>query len=50
MNVDVSRYYELRSMTGEVELLCVPCYNYNRVHKGCLIITAQESKAGKIQK
>ncbi|XP_070770034.1 tumor necrosis factor receptor superfamily member EDAR-like [Enoplosus armatus] len=36
-------YYELRSMTGEVELLCVPCYNH--VHKECLLLTAPGSEA-----
>ncbi|XP_035525677.1 tumor necrosis factor receptor superfamily member 19-like [Morone saxatilis] len=37
-------YYELRSMTGEVELPCVPCYNHDTVHKACLLLTAQGSK------
>ncbi|KAI3351620.1 hypothetical protein L3Q82_020457 [Scortum barcoo] len=37
-------YYELRSMTGEVELPCVPCYNHDTVHKECLLLTAQHSK------
>ncbi|KAE8285728.1 Tumor necrosis factor receptor superfamily member 19 TRADE Toxicity and JNK inducer Precursor [Larimichthys crocea] len=37
-------YYELRSMTGEVELPCVPCYNHDTVHKECLFLTAQGSK------
>ncbi|KAJ4946011.1 hypothetical protein JOQ06_023689 [Pogonophryne albipinna] len=39
-------YYELRSMTGEVELPCVPCFNHDTVHKECLLWTAQGSKAG----
>ncbi|GLD70357.1 tumor necrosis factor receptor superfamily member 27-like protein [Lates japonicus] len=39
-------YYELRSMTGEAELPCVPCYNHDTVHKECLLFTAQGSKAG----
>ncbi|KAK1904196.1 Ensconsin, partial [Dissostichus eleginoides] len=38
-------YYELRSMTGEVELPCVPCFNHDTVHKECLLWTAQGSKA-----
>ncbi|XP_026186749.1 tumor necrosis factor receptor superfamily member EDAR-like [Mastacembelus armatus] len=38
-------YYELRSMTGEVELPCVPCYNHDTVHKECLLFTAQGSKS-----
>ncbi|KAK5896863.1 hypothetical protein CesoFtcFv8_009981 [Champsocephalus esox] len=38
-------YYELRSMTGEVELPCVPCFNHDTVHKECLLWTAQRSKA-----
>ncbi|XP_072251382.1 tumor necrosis factor receptor superfamily member 27-like [Leuresthes tenuis] len=37
-------YYELRSMTGAVELLCVPCYRHDTVHKECLLFTAQSSK------
>ncbi|XP_026214194.1 tumor necrosis factor receptor superfamily member EDAR-like [Anabas testudineus] len=37
-------YYELRSMTGEVELPCVPCYNYDTVHKECLLLRGQGSK------
>ncbi|XP_045885938.1 tumor necrosis factor receptor superfamily member 27-like [Micropterus dolomieu] len=40
------RYYELRSMTGEVELACVPCYNHDTAHKECLFLTAQSSKGG----
>ncbi|KAG8003922.1 Tumor necrosis factor receptor superfamily member 19 [Nibea albiflora] len=39
-------YYELRSMTGEAELPCVPCYNHDTVHKECLFLTAQGSKGG----
>ncbi|TNN72749.1 Tumor necrosis factor receptor superfamily member 19 [Liparis tanakae] len=39
-------YYELRSMTGEVELPCVPCYNRDTVHKECLRWTAHDSKGG----
>ncbi|XP_056295591.1 tumor necrosis factor receptor superfamily member EDAR-like [Pseudoliparis swirei] len=39
-------YYELRSMTGEVELPCVPCYNRDTVHKECLLWTAHGSKGG----
>ncbi|KAM7389249.1 hypothetical protein PAMP_023239 [Pampus punctatissimus] len=41
-------YYELRSITGEVELSCVPCYNRDTVHKECLILTAQGSKAEQV--
>ncbi|XP_051810664.1 tumor necrosis factor receptor superfamily member 27-like [Acanthochromis polyacanthus] len=37
-------YYELRSMTGEAELLCVPCYSHDTVHKECLQLTPQSSK------
>ncbi|XP_054453101.1 tumor necrosis factor receptor superfamily member EDAR-like [Anoplopoma fimbria] len=37
-------YYELRSMTGEVELPCVPCYNRDKVHKECLLLTAHGSQ------
>ncbi|KAK5864617.1 hypothetical protein PBY51_015847 [Eleginops maclovinus] len=37
-------YYELSSMTGEVELSCVPCFNHDTVHKECLLWTAQRSK------
>ncbi|XP_042348823.1 tumor necrosis factor receptor superfamily member EDAR-like [Plectropomus leopardus] len=36
-------YYELRSMTGEVELPCVPCYKDDRIHKECLLLTARGS-------
>ncbi|XP_070692516.1 tumor necrosis factor receptor superfamily member 27-like [Pempheris klunzingeri] len=39
-------YYELRSMTGEVELPCVPCYSHDTIHKECLLLTAQGSKGG----
>ncbi|CAK6964669.1 tumor necrosis factor receptor superfamily member EDAR-like [Scomber scombrus] len=38
-------YYELRSITGEVELPCVPCYNHDTVHKECFLLTVQGSKA-----
>uniref|UniRef100_A0A3B4ZRE0 TNFR-Cys domain-containing protein n=1 Tax=Stegastes partitus TaxID=144197 RepID=A0A3B4ZRE0_9TELE len=37
-------YYELRSMTGEAELLCVPCYHRDTVHRECLLLTPQGSK------
>ncbi|XP_033489794.1 tumor necrosis factor receptor superfamily member EDAR-like [Epinephelus lanceolatus] len=37
-------YYELRSMTGEVELPCVPCSSHDTVHKECLLLTARGSK------
>ncbi|KAL7395665.1 hypothetical protein ABVT39_021017 [Epinephelus coioides] len=37
-------YYELRSMTGEVELPCVPCSSHDTVHKECLLLTALGSK------
>ncbi|XP_040903633.1 tumor necrosis factor receptor superfamily member EDAR-like [Toxotes jaculatrix] len=37
-------YYELRSMTGEVELLCVPCYSHDTVRKECLLLKARGSK------
>ncbi|XP_068571573.1 tumor necrosis factor receptor superfamily member EDAR-like [Cebidichthys violaceus] len=37
-------YYELRSMTGEVELPCVPCYRRDTVHQECLLLTAHGSK------
>jgi len=36
-------------MTGEVELLCVPCYRHDTVHKECLLFTAQSSKIRKFQ-
>ncbi|KAM9356678.1 tumor necrosis factor receptor superfamily member EDAR-like [Symphorus nematophorus] len=39
-------YYELRSLTGEVELPCVPCYSHDTVHKECLLLTAQRLKGG----
>ncbi|KAM9849664.1 uncharacterized protein ACBR49_006948 [Aulostomus maculatus] len=32
-------YYELRSITGEAELCCVPCYNGDTLHDNCLIPT-----------
>ncbi|KAK2848945.1 hypothetical protein Q5P01_008779 [Channa striata] len=32
-------------MTGEVELSCVPCYNYDTVHKECLQLKAHGPKA-----
>ncbi|XP_030594543.1 tumor necrosis factor receptor superfamily member EDAR-like [Archocentrus centrarchus] len=38
-------YYELRSMAGEVELLCLPCYSHDKVHKECLLLTSQGFKA-----
>ncbi|XP_029020197.1 tumor necrosis factor receptor superfamily member EDAR-like [Betta splendens] len=38
-------YYELRSITGEVELPCVPCYSRDTVHKACL--TAPGSHTGR---
>ncbi|CAG5989250.1 unnamed protein product [Menidia menidia] len=37
-------YYELRSMTGEVELLCVPCSGHDRAREECLPFTSQGSK------
>ncbi|XP_054593365.2 tumor necrosis factor receptor superfamily member 27-like [Nothobranchius furzeri] len=40
----LSGYYELRSMTGEVELLCVPCSNHDTVHKECLLFKSKGSK------
>ncbi|KAM6952953.1 uncharacterized protein PEZ65_016581 [Lycodopsis pacificus] len=40
----LSGYYELRSMTGEVELPCVPCYRRDTVHKECLLLRAHGSK------
>uniref|UniRef100_A0A3B4YCX7 TNFR-Cys domain-containing protein n=1 Tax=Seriola lalandi dorsalis TaxID=1841481 RepID=A0A3B4YCX7_SERLL len=43
-------YYELRSLTGEVEPPCVPCYGHDKVHKECLLFTAQGSKASKTQR
>ncbi|XP_071374308.1 tumor necrosis factor receptor superfamily member 19-like [Centroberyx affinis] len=39
-------YYELRSMTGEIELPCVPCYNMGTVRKECLPLAPRASKAG----
>ncbi|XP_030001540.1 tumor necrosis factor receptor superfamily member EDAR-like [Sphaeramia orbicularis] len=38
-------YYELRSMTGGVEPVCVPCYKHDTVHKECLLLTSVGSKA-----
>ncbi|KAK2904320.1 tumor necrosis factor receptor superfamily member EDAR-like [Channa argus] len=38
-------YYELRSMTGEVELPCVPCNSYDTVHKECLLLKAHSPRA-----
>ncbi|MEQ2300080.1 hypothetical protein AMECASPLE_021677 [Ameca splendens] len=37
-------YYELRSMTGEVELLCIPCDSHDAVHEECLQFTSRGSK------
>uniref|UniRef100_UPI0037E74B30 tumor necrosis factor receptor superfamily member 27-like n=1 Tax=Semicossyphus pulcher TaxID=241346 RepID=UPI0037E74B30 len=42
----LSGYYKLRSLTGKVELLCVPCYNRHTVHKECLLLTARGSYRG----
>ncbi|XP_026036522.1 tumor necrosis factor receptor superfamily member 19-like [Astatotilapia calliptera] len=38
-------YYELRSMTGEVELLCLPCYSHDTIHTECLLLTSKGFKA-----
>ncbi|XP_068182313.1 tumor necrosis factor receptor superfamily member 27-like isoform X2 [Antennarius striatus] len=40
----LSGHYELRSMTGAVELPCVPCSSRNMIHKECLHLTAQRAK------
>ncbi|XP_074529759.1 uncharacterized protein LOC141793170 [Halichoeres trimaculatus] len=37
-------YYELRSMTGEAELPCVPCHSHYTAHEECLNLTTQGSK------
>ncbi|XP_041846011.1 tumor necrosis factor receptor superfamily member EDAR-like isoform X2 [Melanotaenia boesemani] len=37
-------FYELRSMTGEVELFCVPCYSHDTAHEECLLFNARGSK------
>ncbi|CAL8263212.1 unnamed protein product [Lota lota] len=42
-------YYELRSMRGEVELPCVPCNNLATIHKSCLLLKRQDSKAQETQ-
>ncbi|KAM6923547.1 uncharacterized protein FYW49_006010 [Xenentodon cancila] len=33
-------YYEVRSMIGEAELLCVPCRSHDTVHEECLLFAA----------
>ncbi|XP_078810149.1 uncharacterized protein LOC144994859 [Oryzias latipes] len=38
-------YYEVRSMTGEAELLCLPCFSRDAVHEDCLLFAAQDSKS-----
>ncbi|XP_058505955.1 tumor necrosis factor receptor superfamily member 19-like [Solea solea] len=38
-------YYELKSMVGEVEIFCVPCYRHDTVHKECLLFKSQTFKA-----
>ncbi|KAM9376200.1 uncharacterized protein KZ484_008805 [Pholidichthys leucotaenia] len=38
-------YYELRSLTGEVEPACIPCYKHDTVHKECLLLKDQGSNA-----
>ncbi|KAM4732058.1 uncharacterized protein FYW61_007942 [Anableps anableps] len=40
----LSGYYELKSLTGEVELLCIPCGNHDTVHEECLRFTSRGSK------
>ncbi|XP_047441532.1 tumor necrosis factor receptor superfamily member 19-like [Mugil cephalus] len=40
----VPGFYELRSMTGEVELSCLPCSHHDAGHKECLHTTALGSK------
>ncbi|XP_068596781.1 tumor necrosis factor receptor superfamily member EDAR-like [Brachionichthys hirsutus] len=42
-------HYELRSVTGEVELPCVPCSSRGSMHKACLRLTAQSSKGGGVK-
>lgn len=44
--LSLHRYYELKSITGEKELPCVPCHNGDIAHKYCLHLTAQRTKAG----
>lgn len=44
MNVCGCRYYEVRSMIGEAELLCLPCFSRDAVHEECLLLVTQESK------
>uniref|UniRef100_A0A3Q2CPE6 TNFR-Cys domain-containing protein n=1 Tax=Cyprinodon variegatus TaxID=28743 RepID=A0A3Q2CPE6_CYPVA len=39
------RYYELKSMTGEVELLCIPCESQDTLHKECRSFASRGSKA-----
>ncbi|CAJ1058845.1 tumor necrosis factor receptor superfamily member 19 [Xyrichtys novacula] len=38
-------YYELRTMTGEAELPCLPCFRHDTVHKECLFLMPQGPKA-----
>ncbi|XP_054886889.1 tumor necrosis factor receptor superfamily member EDAR-like [Poeciliopsis prolifica] len=37
-------HYELKSLTGEVELLCIPCDSRDTFHKECLHFTSRGSK------
>ncbi|XP_054886904.1 uncharacterized protein LOC129360603 [Poeciliopsis prolifica] len=41
-------HYELKSLTGEVELLCIPCDSRDTFHKECLHFTSRGSKTQQI--